>query len=290
MNERSKTIAPGASSGYFGNGLPYNRFGRGSRIVVIFQGLLLENKPLSGLSSKVFTRIYRFLGAEYTVYIVTRKTNLPDGYTLQDMSDDYAEMIEKEFGAAVDVVGTSTGGSIAQHFAADHPDLLRRLVLHSSAYILNERARASQMRMGLLARQRDWVAVASESLQFVVPRDRWFTGMGVRLGSLALSLTAPKDPSDLIVTVEAEDKHDFIDRLAEIQAPTLVAAGKADPFYSEELFRKTAEGIPDARLILYPDMGHPASGKQFARDVLAFLMEGDPERAESHGTAATTSN
>ncbi len=256
---------------------------------MIFQGLLLENKPLSGLSSKIFTRIYRFLGAEHTAYIVTRKTNLPDGYTLQDMSDDYAEMIEREFGTAVDVIGTSTGGSIAQHFAADHADLLRRLVLHSSAYILNERARASQMRMGMLARQRDWVAVAGESLQFVVPRDRWFTGMGVRLGSLALSLTAPKDPSDLIVTVEAEDKHDFIDRLAEIQAPTLVAAGKADPFYSEELFRKTAEGIPDARLNLYPDMGHPASGKQFARDVLAFLSEREPEHAESHGAAATTS-
>jgi hypothetical protein len=34
-------------------------------------------------------------------------------------------------------------------------------------------------------------------------------------------------------------------------------------------------GIPNARLILYPGMGHPASGKQFERDVLAFL------RAES---------
>jgi hypothetical protein len=32
-------------------------------------------------------------------------------------------------------------------------------------------------------------------------------------------------------------------------------------------------GIPNARLILYPGMGHPAAGKPFERDALAFLRE-----------------
>jgi pimeloyl-ACP methyl ester carboxylesterase len=67
--------------------------------------------------------------------------------------------------------------------------------------------------------------------------------------------------------------YNFKKRLAQITAPTLVAAGDRDPFYTPALFRETAEGIPNARLILYPDMGHPASGKQFRRDVLAFLRE-----------------
>lgn len=35
-----------------------------------------------------------------------------------------------------------------------------------------------------------------------------------------------------------------------------------------------AAGIPNAQLILYPGMGHPASGKQFRQDLLAFLREG----------------
>ena len=93
------------------------------------------------------------------------------------------------------------------------------------------------------------------------------------LASLLLSLSAPKDPSDLVITVEAEDRFNFRERLAEITAPTLVVAGDCDPFYSEALFRDTAAGIPNARLILYPGMRHPASGKQFERDVLAFLRE-----------------
>lgn len=51
------------------------------------------------------------------------------------------------------------------------------------------------------------------------------------------------------MTIEAEDKHDFKDRLAEITVPTLVIAGDQDPFYSETLFHETAEGIPNARFI-----------------------------------------
>jgi pimeloyl-ACP methyl ester carboxylesterase len=84
---------------------------------------------------------------------------------------------------------------------------------------------------------------------------------------------APKDPTDLIVTIEAEFLHNFKERLGQIRAPTLVVAGDKDPFYTVDLFRETAEGIPNAKLILYKGMGHPALGKQFDQDVLMFLKE-----------------
>jgi hypothetical protein len=45
-----------------------------------------------------------------------------------------------------------------------------------------------------------------------------------------------------------------------------------DPFYTETLFRETAAGIPNARLVLYRGMGHPASGKQFQKDLRSFLL------------------
>jgi hypothetical protein len=53
---------------------------------------------------------------------------------------------------------------------------------------------------------------------------------------------------------------------------TKVVAGDQAPFYSEALVRETA-GIPNARLILYAGMGHPASGKQVRQDLLGFLTE-----------------
>jgi pimeloyl-ACP methyl ester carboxylesterase len=264
------------TAGYFRSGLPYNRFGSGSRNIVIFQGLVFENKPLTGLMLPIFTEPYKFLAEDYTIYIVTRKPGLPDGYTLKNISDDYATMIREEFGGPIDVLGVSTGGSIVQHFAADHPDLVRRLVIHSSAYTLTDTAKSVQLRVGHLARQRQWRAAYAALLEFIVPRSgvmkygaKPLIWLGSMLGGMLFG--APADPSDLVVTIEAEDKHDFKDRLVQITAPTLVVAGDKDPFYTEALFRDTAAGIPNAKLILYKGMGHPASGKQFSRDVLTFL-------------------
>lgn len=266
-----------ARAGFLRNGLPYNRVGRGPRVAVVFQGLLFENKPLTGLSAALLLEMYRFLGAEYTTYVLARRRGLPGGYSLRDMADDYAEAIRGELGGPVDVIGTSTGGSIAQHFAADHPELLRRLVLHSSAYALGPTAKQAQLEIGRLAWQRRWPAAYAALLRLIVPPGRWSPAL-IALGALLLSLGAPRDPSDLAVTVEAEDGHNFRRRLGAIRAPTLVVAGEQDACYPAELICATAAGIPGARLILYPGVGHPAAGRRFERDVLSFLREGVGER------------
>ncbi|MBN1872713.1 MAG: alpha/beta hydrolase [Anaerolineae bacterium] len=264
------------TAGYFQGGLPYNRLGHGPRPLVIFQGLFFENKPQSGLT----IQMYKFLENDYTVYVVLRKPGLPRGYTLQNMADDYAVMIRDEFGEPVDVIGVSTGGSIVQHFAADHPDLVRRLVIHSSAYTLSDEAKRLQLQIGHLAQQRQWMKAYTVLFSPVFPHTgimKYLSKPFIWLAALLMSLSAPRDPTDLVVTVEAEDHHNFKDRLVQIIAPTLVIAGNQDPFYTEALFRETAAGIPNARLILYQGMGHPASGKQFNQDVLTFLKEGVPE-------------
>jgi pimeloyl-ACP methyl ester carboxylesterase len=54
---------------------------------------------------------------------------LPAGATTRDMVGDYARWAQGKFDGPVDVIGFSTGGEIAQHFAADHGQLVGRLVL-----------------------------------------------------------------------------------------------------------------------------------------------------------------
>ena len=269
---------PARSRGYFRCGVPYGRFGHGPRTLVVFQGLMFENRPPRWPSMG-----YRFLQEAYTVYVVLRRPGLPSGYTMRDMADDYAVMIGEELGGPVDVIGVSTGGSIAQHFAADHPELVRRLVLHSAAHVLSDHARRLQLRLRDLALQRRWAAAYALVIDELLPRTgaaRYLRSPAVTVGPRLLgAFAAPASPSDLAVTIEAEDAHAFRERLPEITAPTLVVAGENDPFYTPALFRETAEGIPGARLILYPGMGHPATGKQFARDLRAFLLdEPDLER------------
>jgi len=274
--EEKETFVGDVGSGYFESGLPYNRFGQGPANLVVFQGMQFDNRPLSGLSARYSRGLYKRLESHYTIYLVTRRPGLPEGYSLADMSDDYATMIRAEFGGAVDIVGLSMGGMIAQHFAAEHPDLVRRLVIHSSAHRLTDEAKGLQRRVCRLVRENRWTAAYAAVFGFMVPR----RGAIGRIAKAAARLAAPfggfllgkpESPSDVLVTYEAADKHEFKDRLSEIIAPTLVTGGDEDPFFSPDLVRETAAGIHDAKLILYEGFGHPVSGKRFSQDVLVFL-------------------
>jgi pimeloyl-ACP methyl ester carboxylesterase len=267
-----------AESGHFESGLPFNRFGTGPGQLVVFQGMQFENRPVSGLPLWFLRNLYKRLEADYTIHLVTRRPGLPEGWSLRDMSDDYATMIRAEFGGPVDIVGLSTGGLIAQHFAAEHPDLVGRLVLHSSAHSLSDETKAFHVRVSDLVREDRWRAAYATVFTFMSPRRGRMRRAAKVAGWLAspfggLLLGKPTDPSDLLVTYAASNKHDFRGRLAEIKAPTLVVAGGRDPFYPTTLVRETAEGIPDAKLVFYEGIGHPASGKRFGRDVLSFLKE-----------------
>jgi pimeloyl-ACP methyl ester carboxylesterase len=261
-----------AQRGYFRSGLPYNRYGSGPRTVVVFLGLDIEHRPLSGFMGTLTGGLYKFLQDGHTVYGVGRRPGMPAGYSMQDMADDYAAMIREEFGGPVDVIGVSTGGSVALYFAAGCPELARTLVIHSSAHRLGDAARKAQMDVARLASRGRWRQACTELLAFTFPGTP-FGRLFAWLLSWAVYPRTPESAADLTATVEAEDRHAFKDRLGEIRAPTLVLGGDRDPFYSEKLIRETAAGIPDARLAIYPGMGHPAMGKQFARDVLAFFGE-----------------
>jgi pimeloyl-ACP methyl ester carboxylesterase len=253
--------------------MPFNRYGRGPRPLLVIQGLQFENRPMGRFEAAYITRIYRFLAGEYTLYFVTRQPGMPPGYTLENMAGDYAYMIRDEFGGPLDVIGVSTGGSILQHLAAGYPNLLRRIVIHSSAYTLAPAGKQLQLKLARLARQGRRQALCRALVRFMTPPGR-MSRLIVPVVGFVMSLSVPYDTMDLITTVDAEDDHDFKARLGEIRVPALVAGGEDDPFYTPGLFRQTADGIPGARLGLYPHVGHPASGKPFERDVLAFLRDG----------------
>ncbi len=260
--------------GYFKDGIPYNRIGDGPEPLVVFQGLTFENKPSPGF----MVPPYGFLGKLYTVYIVYRKPGLPAGYTLKDMSDDYARMIREEFGGSpVNIIALSTGGSIAHYFAVDHADLIKKLIIHSSACKISDQSRAIQLKVAEYAEKKHWIRAYQTIINFAMTRnsiERVLFAPLIWTGSIITGcFMVPENPSDLIVTIKAEDSFNFEQRLSEIKVPVLVAGGTKDPCYPEELFRKTAEGIPDCKIALYPGKGHAVFCKEFERDVLQFLSD-----------------
>ena len=87
---------------------------------------------------------------------------------------------------------------------------------------------------------------------------------------------AADNPADMLITNTAAVAFDAEPNLPQVRAPTLVIGGSADPYYSEDLFRRTAAGIPDGRALIYPRKGHLyASGSPAAASVaLGFLLAG----------------
>jgi pimeloyl-ACP methyl ester carboxylesterase len=83
-----------------------------------------------------------------------------------------------------------------------------------------------------------------------------------------------KYPNDFLNEIRADREMNFKDRLEEIKAPTLVISGELDIGYTADNVRTTAEGIPNADLILYKDYGHNlimTNRKQVEEDILEFL-------------------
>jgi pimeloyl-ACP methyl ester carboxylesterase len=170
------------------------------------------------------------------------------------------------------IEGISTGGSIAQQFAIDHPQLVRRLVLAATACRLSPLGRETQRRFAELTtdgRPRRAYAALGPTLAATAAGGRAFAALMWLFGASQRA----DDPSDMLVTVAAEDTFDASPQLHHITAPTLLVAGGRDRFYSPELFRETAERIPDARLSLYPDKGHAGvmTHKPAIREIVAFL-------------------
>ena len=260
-----------AITGYSSNGLPYACIGSGACNLVVFGGLEFQHKPPSAIMLRMSTGFLRELRDSYQIYIVSRKPGLPTEYSLGDMSDDYAVMIKNELGGAADIIGISTGGAIAQHFAMDHPDLVRRLVLVMTGFRLTEEAKELQRQVAELARKGERRAAGALLGTAIVRKGiakhffKWFMGL---MGPL----TIPADASDGIVEIEAENSLDLSDGLDRIKAKTLVIGGEEDFFYP---VRETAEKIPDAKLVLYPNLGHNAMfvrSRQFGEEIKAFLL------------------
>ena len=259
--------------GMLKRGLPCLSFGDGPPLVV-FPGGGMSNANPVGFQRWVEVRLLAPLALAFTVYMVSRRVGLERGTTMTQLVNDYARALEDEFGGPVDVLGISTGGRIALQFAADWPGLVRRLVVASAAYRLSEHGREFQRRMAELA-----AAGERRRIFQVMAPDVADSRLGRRIAGGLLWLAGPLfikrdwDPSDMIATIMAEDAFDIGGRLGEITAPTLVVGGGCDRFYPPQLFRETAERIPNARLVIYEGRGHGGTfaDRRFGRDVVAFL-------------------
>lgn len=263
------------ATGFLHGGVPYLKIGDGPPLVMVL-GLTPEHDVPKGWQRRLALAVARPLAARFTVYVVNRKHGLQLGESMSDIAGHLADAIERDLGEPVFLQGTSTGGSVALQLAVDRPDLVRRMVVVASAYRLAPRGRALQAEMARLIRAGD-------------PRTAWallMTGMlpgPLRapvgpLSKLAAGAWVPADPTDMLVTLDAEDAFDVGADLPRVTAPTLVVGGGNDSAYTQELFADTASGVQDGRVHIFPGWGHTRTSTSTATAhlTLGFMLAGLP--------------
>lgn len=194
------------------------------------------------------------LARTFDVWLPARRGSLSAGTTIAELAAEHARAIRSRFDRPVDVIGESTGGSIALRLALDHPDVVRRLVLVSAASRLGDQGREVQ---GEIARA---LRIGSPRRAAALLLGTTTTRPGrralLRLAGRALGGAALGPAGDLIRLIEAEDAFDVSSELHRVSAPTLLIAGARDGYYSPDRFRTTAAGIAGSTYLEHPGLGH----------------------------------
>jgi pimeloyl-ACP methyl ester carboxylesterase len=209
-------------------------------------------------------------------------------YTLDDMADDAAGLLDALDIDKAHVVGVSMGGMIGQTLAIRHPE--RVLSLTSIMSTTGNQA-VGQPRPDVLG-----------ALVTPAPSDReGFIEHQVGLFKLISSPDYPL-PEDLLRMVIGQmyDRSyypvgflrqltgilasgDRTAALAELDLPVLVIHGEADPLIQKDGGEATANAIPNAKLVKIPGMGHdlpPQLYERFADEIVA-----NTERAQAGAKA-----
>lgn len=265
------------SAGFLHDDIPFLKVGDGPPLVSVL-GLSSEHDVPTGMERRFALAHARPLAHDFTVYVVSRKRGLHAGESMADIAGHLANAIEHDIGQPVFLDGTSTGGSVALQLAVDRPDLVRRLVVIAAAYRLGSRGREVQAEMARLVRAGQPREAMASVMAAMVPGP--LRGPAAPFTRFAAGPMVPADPTDMLVTLDAEDVFDVEADLPRITAPTLVIGGGKDVFYGSELFRDTAAGVQDGRLHLFPGWGHGrvATASATAHLTLGFMLAGVPVR------------
>lgn len=250
----------------------YARFGTGTKNLIMIPGLGDGLRPNNKLAL-LYAFLYGKFAKDYTVYVFSPINEMPDRYSTRKMARDFMEAAKFLGIERADVIGVSMGGMIAQHLAADYPELVEKLVLVVSSSRKNQYSHAVISSWIEMAKREDYHRLMVDSLKKMytkeyLTKNQWMLPVAGKIGK-------PKSFERFITMANACIHHNAYEKLPKIQAKTLVIGGELDRTLGARASRELAEMIPNAELKMYEQYGHALyeEAKDFNHTVLAFLQK-----------------
>ena len=250
--------------------MSYVSFGQGERAFVILPGLSDGLLTVRG-KALMLAKPYQAFFDKFTVYMFSRKDQMPEGYTIRDMAEDQAKALETLGILEADVMGVSQGGMIAQYLAIDHPELVRKLVLAVTAPRANDIIKECVTYWIELAHKGDHKALMIDTAEksYSEAYLKKYRKIYPMIGFIGKPATYDR----FFINAQAILGFDASHELDRISCPTLVIGGEEDKTVGSQGSYELHKGIAGSELFMYPGLGHAAyeEAKDFNKKVLDFL-------------------
>ena len=210
-----------------------------------------------GLSTK-FDGIEVDLGAVLKAALL-EETVPPVPYTLSDMAGDVVGLLDFLKIDSAHIFGVSLGGMIAQVLTIEHPTRVRSLISVMSMSGEPEFGQSTPEAIGALLSESpsDRSGYIEHSIVYQVYHSKKYRSDEFSKTSAARDFDRmyyPQGSARQLAAVYASGRR--TEQLRAIKTPTLVIHGKDDTLISPSGGERTAELIPNAKLVLVDDMGH----------------------------------
>ncbi len=189
---------------------------------------------------------------------VGRSSQAREPYSIADMAEDTAGLMDGLGIKQAHVLGVSMGGMIAQELVLRHPGNVRKLILGATA------AQVARFHVSILdvwkwIRQHDPTneVFPIEAISWGMTHDFLRNAAAVdRLIEWMRNPPFPVSPAAYGRQADAVRAFDALDRLGAVKAPTLVLVGDQDVLTPPWASRELAKAIPGARLQVLEGGGH----------------------------------
>ncbi|KXV15663.1 3-oxoadipate enol-lactonase [Caballeronia megalochromosomata] len=172
----------------------------------------------------------------------------PEPFTIDDLADDLAQLLDKLGAPSAHVVGLSIGGMVAQKFAINHADTVESLTVVGAPARIPEDARPTFAQRAASVRENGTASIVDTTLE------RWLTPEFRKAHPEVVEQigdTIARTPAEGFArAAEAVSRFDAIDKLASVKKRTLVVAGQHDVGTPHAASKVVSDTVPGARFEL----------------------------------------
>ena len=238
----------------------YKTFGAGPPVLLI--------PGLDGIT-EFFADIYPALSPQYRVikyYLPLLDEAKEKGveYTFDFIAADIKECLDELGIETSHIIGESFGGAVAMTFALNHPDMLNKLVVLSSAPRFDLSLKV-KLQLLIFPFMPMWLFARLHLYEVCERNDpEWAKEMFVRNAAWA-------DHKTVVRRARIVSQFDITDRVSAIEAPTLIMMGGTDQFTSKGS-KMLNEMIENSELVViegYGHLCHMIAPEQFVQHVAA---------------------